>query len=230
MLCELPMARAWSLVVFAAGGLESLPVAFGQSGNLAVRLVARLESFPCRPNRSLFLRRMENFPAKPVNILAGKARVNAKRVVKGTADLLRLVLTARRAEAGQGANRPLDNLVAVHIAVEPGEVRWVALHDFGEGLASVLAERHFGFFGHIIFIGVRGGFFGVTGQNDGHGLVVALRRRLSQSFTVPCRVLLDFLPADLLGKGMWKQCGTSQPRNVSERSQVALVLVHNGKP
>lgn len=132
--------------------------------------------------------------------------------------MLRLVLTARRAEAGQGADRPLDVLVAVHIAVEPGEVRWVALHDFGEGLASVLAERHFGFFGHIIFIGVRGGFFGVTGQNDGHGLVVALRRRLSQSFTVPCRVLLDFLPADLLGKGMWngvlapKLIGMSQLR------------------
>jgi len=29
---------------------------------------------------------------------------------------------------------------------------------------------------------------------------------------------------------MWKQCGTNQLRNVSEQSQVALVVVHNGKP
>jgi len=167
MLCELPMARAWSLVVFAAGGLESLPAAFGKSGNLSVPRFVWLEGFHCRTDRSLFLRRMEDFPAESVEILSGKPGVNAKQVVKGTADLLRLVLTARRAEAGQGANRPLDNLVAVHIAVEPGEVRRVALQDFGKGLASVLAERHFGFFGHILFIGLGGEFFGSSSGQVG---------------------------------------------------------------
>ena len=163
------MARAWSLVVFAAGGLESLPVAFGQSGNLAVRLVARLESFPCRPNRSLFLRRMENFPAKPVNILAGKAGVNAKSVIKGTTDLLRLAATVRRAESGQGADCPLDVLVAIHGVAEPGEVRAILPEDLGDGLASIFAEGHEGVLlrRHIIFIGQGSGFFGFSSRQVG---------------------------------------------------------------
>lgn len=154
---------AWSLFVV----VESFPTAAREAWKLfrlASRAVGMLSSPHPRPHLSLFRRRIEDFAAQPVQILAGESGVDAKSLFGTTPDWLcpaRQALPECFGMAGQGADRPFDVLVAIHVAAEPGEVRGFPLEDLGDGLAFVLAEGHGGFVavGHIIFIGSGDRFF-----------------------------------------------------------------------
>ena len=72
------------------------------------------------------------------------AHVREIGILVRLADGLPLPAATCLMEPGQGSYRPLERLVAVHGAAEPGEVRGVLPEDFGDGLAPVLAEGHQG--------------------------------------------------------------------------------------
>ncbi len=65
---------------------------------------------------------------------------------------------ARLGEPRQRADGLLEHFVALDIVAEPGDVGGVLPEDFGDRLATVLAEGHHEF-GHIPFIGLDGEFW-----------------------------------------------------------------------